>query len=240
MSNDIINFYEVKDKRDKKKTKSDIFKHENPAYENNRMKHPFYCLVSGKGGSGKTNAILNLLSKSPDTYNEVVVFCKMADEPLYMLLQELLKDKVRICTSLDKLNIPEFEKSITGQTLCIFDDVVKESKLNLKKVEMLFMYARKIAKFGCSLIFLSQSFFDVPKFIRVNLMYLILIGKSTSSRDIDLILKEYCLGDINKDELHSIYNDAVKDKLNFFKIDCNAGDVNEKYSKNFNQFYKIE
>ena len=239
MSN-IINFYDIKESRDKKKKNHTNIKYENPAYDVNRMKHPFYCLISGKGGSGKTNMLLNLIKNSPDTYSEVVVFCKMADEPLYSLLQELLPDKLRMFNSLEKLNIPEFEKSITGQTLVIFDDVVKESKILLKKVETLYMYARKIAKFGCSLVFLTQSFYDVPKFIRMNLMYLILIGKSTSSRDINMILKEYCTGDVNKEQLKFMYNNAVKQPLNFFKIDCNAQKINEKFSKNFNEFYKLE
>ena len=61
----------------------------------------------------------------------------------------------------------------------------------------LFIRGRKIGK-GLSLIYLSQSFFKIPKIIRQQFNYLFLL-KLSSGRDLNLILSDFSLGvDRNK------------------------------------------
>ena len=55
-----------------------------------------------------------------------------------------------------------------------------------------------------------------------------------------MIFGDYCNTDVNIDMLLKMYQYATKQNLEFFKIDCNSNDVNEKFSKNFNEFMKIE
>ena len=175
MNNQIINFYDII-KKDNKKNKKETINYENPNYNLNRMKHPFYSLVCGKGGAGKTNFVLNLLARFDDTYEKVIIYCKLNDEPLYEFLKSKLGDDCEIYNNLENLNVEELQKQITGQTLIIFDDMLKEDKTTIKENEKMYMFFRKINKVGCSLIFLSQSYYDAFKDIRLNLMYIILIG----------------------------------------------------------------
>ena len=53
-----------------------------------------------------------------------------------------------------------------------------------------------------------------------------------------LILMDYGLG-IERNELENIFKDATKKKFNFLKIDLDNPNNNEKFSKNWNDFYKV-
>jgi hypothetical protein len=54
-----------------------------------------------------------------------------------------------------------------------------------------------------------------------------------------MIISECSIG-IEKDELLSLYKEATKQKFNFLKINLETGNDNEKFSKNFNDFFTIE
>ena len=73
-------------------------------------------------------------------------------------------------------------------------------------VENYYIRARKL---NCSVIFLSQSYFKIPKNIRGNCSYLVLL-KLSGQRETNLILSEFGLG-ITKEELIKVYEFAIKD-----------------------------
>ena len=86
--------------------------------------------------------------------------------------------------------------------------------------------------------YLSQSFYKIPRLIRLQFNYLIIL-KLGSKRDTEMIISECSIG-IEKDHLLSLYKDATKQKFNFLKINLETGNDNEKFSRNFNDFYRIE
>ena len=68
----------------------------------------------------------------------------------------------------DVINLKNIDES--KQNLLIFDDMIVEK--NFKQVEELFIRARKS---NCSIIFISRSYFAIPKTIRQNTSYFMLM-----------------------------------------------------------------
>ena len=223
-SAELINFYELMPKK-----LQNVY--HNPNFAKIKIKHPFRMLIIGSSGSGKTNCLLNLIYNMPDTFQDITVITKNADEPLYNLLKDKLGDAVNIYEGIE--NIPDldtFDK--TTQHLIVFDDLVNEK--NQKKVSDFYIRARKL---NCSLCYLSQSFYAIPKLIRLNANYIIL-KKIGSLKDINMILRGYQLG-VDAQQLKKIYEYATDKLVNFLLIDTEANEAT-KFRKNFNLIIDVE
>jgi hypothetical protein len=86
-------------------------------------------------------------------------------------------------------------------------------------------------------MFLSQSFYSTPKIIRQNINYCIIL-KLGGTREVNAILREISIG-LTKDELMYMYNDATKEKFNCLIVNLDKSG-NERYRKNFLDYYTIE
>ena len=226
----VINFYELDDVK-----AFDIKKH-NPNFEIHKISVPFRIGIIGASGSGKSNTVLNIVSQFSGTFNRIIIFTKNKVEPLYQFLEAKIphKDELEIFEGLDELNKMNLDKDFKGQTLIIFDDMVLEKDQH--QIEQLFIRGRKLGD-GVSLCYLSQSYFGIPRKIRLQLNYLIL-RKVPSMRDIVSILRE-CSLSINKDQLMKLYNNAVtKSITNFLLIDFNV-DPEMQFRKNFDEILSV-
>ena len=87
-------------------------------------------------------------------------------------------------------------------------------------------------------MYLTQSYYSVPKTIRAQLSYLWVV-KVGQKRDLNLILSDSG-GLVEKKVLAELYQDATREKFNFLKINLNTIDMDKKFSKNFNDFYLLE
>jgi len=119
------------------------------------------------------------------------------------------------------------------QTLIIFDDMVND----LKKHPIISEYFIRDRKRGCSLMFLSQSYYNTPKIIRQNINYCIML-KLGENRDINSILRECSIG-IDKQDLLYMYKEATKDKFDCLIINLDKKG-NERYRKNFLEYFEVE
>jgi hypothetical protein len=228
--NGVTNFYEH---RDMQKL---ITKHHNPHFQEHHISVPFRMAIIGSSGSGKTSCLLNILSKMSDTFGHISVVYK-SSEPLYEFLSNKIGAKnISFYTKLSDLppitDFPNKDK----QNLIIFDDQINLSDREHTVIKEWYVRGRKIGA-GCSLVYISQSFFKIPKIIRGQLGYLILL-KLSSLRDLHLIISDFSLCD--KELLTKVYRDATKDFGNFLKIDLDNPDMNKKFSHNFNEFYELE
>ena len=122
------------------------------------------------------------------------------------------------------------------QILCVFDDVVNYSDKEQGIIKELYVRGRKHGR-GISMCYLSQSFFRIPKIIRLQCNYLILL-KLGSKRDLNLILSDYGLG-VDKDELMAIYKNATQIPFDFLKISTDERDDSKRFSHNWSGFYNI-
>ena len=228
-SNDMVNFYTHKG------MKEFITDYHNPNFESHQIKVPFRISVIAASGSGKTQWLLNLISRMNDTFGHIYV-CYRTAEPLYQFLEKSIgSDKITFFTSLSKFIQPsEIKKDC--QCLVVFDDVVNYSEKEQKIIAEYYIRGRKIGK-GISMAYLSQSFFRIPKIIRLQTNYLILL-KLGSKRDLALILSDYGLG-VDKNELMAIYKDATQIPFDFLKVSTDERLDSKRFSKNWSQFYDI-
>ena len=229
-NNELTNFYALPE------VKKMLVHYHNPHFDETGIDLPCRIFVCGGSGTGKTSWLLNYLQRSNDTFGHIHVVYK-ASETLYEFLEKKIKSKnITFYTSLAKLPQPNDLGRKDQQQLIVFDDQIACSDLQHQIVKEYMLRGRKLGA-GVSTIYLSQSYFKIPKFCRLQATHLILF-KLSSSRDMNMILSECSLG-VDKKELAGIYKDATKKKFSFLKCDCLTADENKKFSHNFTDYYHI-
>jgi ABC-type dipeptide/oligopeptide/nickel transport system ATPase component len=203
----------------------------NPNYAKHKIKLPFRAVIVGSSGSGKTNTLLSLIALMNETFTKIVIVTKNKDEPLYNYLRDKTggdKGMVKIL-EFDKEGIPDINKEFTPEnnSLLVFDDLVNQTEKEQRPIADAFIRARKR---GCSLVYISQSFYGVPKLIRNNLTH-IFLKQVSSMKNLVMIARE-CALDIPKERLIQMYREATKDRMNFIMFDLDAPDE-EKFRNGF-------
>jgi hypothetical protein len=209
-----------------------LLKQHNPNFEIHGIKTPFRMLIIGGSGAGKTQTFLNILHNFGNTFNNIYIITKNKDEPIYNYLEEKLGEKgLQITEGISSApDLDKFDKE--EQSLIVLDDLVLEK--NQKAIEEFFIRARKL---NCSLIYISQSYYAVPRIIRQNLTYLV-IKRLNTLKDLFRILQEYSLG-VDKAQIKQIYDSATKsNKQDFLLVDLEEAPEN-RFRKNFNEIFDI-
>ena len=142
--------------------------------------HPYRILILGGSRSGKTNTLLNLTNNQSDI-DKIYLYAKDLYEDKYQFLIKKRENiglkhfndpKSFIEYSNDMRdvykNINHYNPNKENKILIIFDnmiaDMINNKKLNLI-VTKLFIRRRKL---NISLVFIMQSYFKVPKDVRLN------------------------------------------------------------------------
>lgn len=219
----------------KRDVKKHVMKYHNPHFEKVRIKHPFRMLIVGGSGSGKTTVALEVIKQMSDTFDFLILCVKSAHEPLYQYLINKLHGMIAVFEEGKLPSLDEVKKlADKNQTLVIFDDLVLMK--DQKPIEELFIRGRKIGG-GISMMYLTQSFYRVPKTIRVNCNYIIL-KKLSSNRDLKMILREYDLG-VKNDTLMEMYKIATAQQLDFLMIRIDEPHDSEyKFTMNFDGIFQ--
>jgi hypothetical protein len=118
--------------------------------------------------------------------------------------------------------------------LVVWDDLVLAKSLDA--VANYYMRARKK---NTSVIFLSQSYYDIPTFIRKNSNYLVILDLGGSKREITAIMNEWS-GDLDKDELRAVYKDATSEHMRPLIIAGGKVERNKKYRKGWLDYYNLD
>ena len=90
-----LNVYIMENYYKNKDVKKYCNKADNPNYDLHHFETPFRSLVVAPSGSGKSNFITNLIAlfcKNKGTFDNIYIFCKSVDEPLYKYLGKNPKD----------------------------------------------------------------------------------------------------------------------------------------------------
>ena len=142
--------------------------------------HPYRILIIGGSESGETNALLNLINNQPDI-DKIYLYAKDRYEQKYQYLinkhekvgLNLFNDpKAFMEYSNDTQdvhkNIEDYNPIKKRKILIVFDDMIADminnNKLNPIVTE-LFIRCRKL---NISIVFITQSYFKVPKDVRLN------------------------------------------------------------------------
>ena len=129
----------------------------------------FRMLICGSSGCGKTNLLYHMLIKPLLYYDEIHLYAKNLEQEKYQNLMNKMNEISKemgydIMTVSNDRKIPindlDYEDN---QKIIIFDDYVCEK--NQRQIVDYFIQGRHK---NCSVIYLSQSFYKVPKDIRMN------------------------------------------------------------------------
>jgi len=211
-----------------------------PSIEYDRMEHyklkmPANWLLTGMTGAGKTNILWNII-RNFNCFQRYYLYARDLEEPFYQWLADVwekiakkVKHPVATLGSDLKNVIPVDDLDKGWSNLTIFDDMIAENKKDLMICREYFIRCRKRL---CSGVFISQSYFDTPKAIRVNTQYFVFM-KVEMKRDLRLILSEFSLG-VTVDQLFFLYKYATRDGMpNFLLVDILSTDDNLRFRRNF-------
>ena len=137
--------------------------------------HPYRILIIGGSGSGKTNTLLNLINEQNDI-DKVYLYARDLNEPKYKIL---IKEReytgikhlndlnafIECSNTMDHVyeNIHDHNSNRKRKILIIFGDMIADIMTNNKFqsiIKELFIRSRKL---NISLVFITQSYFSVPK-----------------------------------------------------------------------------
>jgi ABC-type lipoprotein export system ATPase subunit len=225
---ELVNIYE------EEAIKPFLLKSHNPNYELHYIEVPFRMLIIGSSGSGKTLTLYNLLRAFSGTFQNIHIIAKSIDEPIYKYIEDRFKKinehpkaktkfNVNVLEGMNSLpNLDTFNKE--EQSLVVLDDLVLEK--NQAKIEEYYIRCRKL---NVSVIYISQSYYFIPKIIRQNVSYII-IKQVSSSRNLKLITNEYSLG-LESKQLKKVYDFCTQKKSDFMLIDVDHKDM--RFRKGF-------
>lgn len=210
-----------------------LLQSDNPNKHLHGMNLPFRACVVAPSGSGKTSWLLSLIhafSQGKGTFADITIITRNKDEPLYTFLQSkcesiVIKEGLENLPRLDKFNKNE------NHLVCL-DDLVLEK--DLTSVSNYYVRCRKL---NVSVCFLSQSYYRIPKIIRSNCNYLVIL-KMSGQRDISMILSEFGLG-VSKEKLIDIYQYATAEKFNALLVDLEA-EPEKRFRRGFLEIIPIE
>ena len=186
-------------------------------------------LIKGGSGSGKTNALLNLINNQPDI-DKIYLHAKDLYETKYQYLinkrekvgldhfddpkafMEYSNDMQDVCKNIDDYNPIKKHK-----VLIVFDDLIADM-INNKKlnpiVTELFIRGRKL---NISIVFITQSYFKVLKDIRVNSTHFFIM-KISNKRELQQIALNHS-SDIDFKDFMKIYKKCTAKPYSFLVND---------------------
>ena len=164
-------------------------------------------------GSGKTNLLLNLIENQPDI-DKIYLYAKDPYESKYQYLinkregvgiNHFNDPKAFIEYSNDMhdvyKNIDDYNPDKENKILIVFDDMITDMIHNKKLNSIVTELVIRGRKLNISLVFITQSYFDVPKDVRLNTSQFF-IAKIPNKREINRIAQS---SDINSKDFINIY-----------------------------------
>ena len=149
-------------------TNSDNYTNENETehYSNEPYipDRPYRIHIAGDSGSGKTNALLNLINNQLDI-DKIYIYAKDPYEAKY---QYLINNREKV-----GLNHYDYFRAFIEYLSYMQEiaDMINNKKLNPIVTE-LFVKGRKL---NISIVFITQSYFKVPKDVRINSIHIFIM-----------------------------------------------------------------
>ena len=188
--------------------------------------HPYKILIIGGSRSGKTNALLNLIKNQPDI-DKIYLYAKDPHEAKYQFLinkresiglKHFNDPKAFIDCSNDMQdvykNFNEYNQDKECNILIVFDDMIADM-INNKKlysiVTDLFIRGRKL---NISLDFITQAYFNVPKYVRLNFTHFFIM-KIPNKRELQQTVLNHS-SDINSKDFIKIYKKCTANHILFW------------------------
>ena len=189
-------------------------------------------MIIGGPGSGKTNTLLNLI-KEPNDINNIYLYAKDLSQPKYEFLIKKYENAgvkhfndpnafIQCSNTMDDVyeNIDDYNSSRKRKILIVFDDMIADIMTNKKFqaiIKELFIRCRKL---NISLVFITQSYFSVPKDVRLNSTHH-LIMKINPRKELQNIAINHS-ADIDCKDFLKIYRECRREPYSFLTIDTTS------------------
>ena len=126
-------------------------------------------------------------------------------------------------------NIEDYRKIRKRKVSIVFDDMISHVMSDKQAQQVLKDLFTRCRKLNISLCFLTQSYFSVPKDVRLNCTHYI-IFKLNNKRELQNIAINYS-ADIDYKDFVNIYRKCTENPYNFLSIDTTVN----KVFKNFDE-----
>ena len=153
---------------------------ENNKEPNEKWYHPYRILIIGGPGTGKTSMLFNLINEQNDI-NKMYLYWKDLSESKYNFLIKKLKKRRNKAFKWSKLiywvfqsdgcrlwNTDDYNPNRKRKTLIVFDVVIADMMTNKKFQAIIKELFIRCKKLNILLVFITQSYFSVPKDVRLN------------------------------------------------------------------------
>ena len=194
--------------------------------------HPYRIIIIGGSGSGKTNTLLNLIKEQDyhDVIDKIYLYARDLNEPKYQFLIKKREDAgikdvnnpnaFIVCpNTMDDVygDIDNYNPKRNKKVLIVFDDMIADIIANKRFqaiIKKLFIRCRKL---NISLEFISQSYFSLPKDVRLNSTHYFMM-KTNSKRELQNIAINHS-SNIDYQDFMKIYRECKREPYNFLTID---------------------
>ena len=159
--------------------------------------HPCRIIIIGGSESGKTNALINLINEQNDI-DKMYLYVRDLSQPKYEYLIKKREDAgikhlnnpnafIEYLNTMDDVyeNINDYNP-IRKKKLIVFDVMVADIMSNKKLQAIIEELLIRCIKLNISLVFITQSYFSVPKDVRLNTMHYFIM-KINSNRELQNI-----------------------------------------------------
>ena len=206
-------------------------------WKKTHMFNKCHTLCLGGTGSGKSNALINYISRSSGEFYKIIV-CSFSttDEPLYNMLEET--GKIELINDIDEVpDLEEFDnKDKNKPKLIVFDDFLNVEKKKMKKI---YKYLVSSRKFGFSVWLMSQDYTSVPKILVRNINYFILF-KINDNISLNNIIRNHNIADVDSSIIKSACSLCTQTFGEFFMIDMKTNNLDERFRHNFLHFLDLK
>ena len=173
--------------------------------------------------------MINFINEQNDI-DKIYLYAKDSSEPKYECLIKKRKDLgikhfndpnafTECSNTMDDVyeDINDYNRSRKRKILIVFDDMIADIMTNKRFqaiIKELFIRCRKL---NISLVFITQSYFSVPKDVRLNSTHY-LIMKINNKKELQNIAINHS-ADIDYQDFKKIYRECTKEPFNFLTID---------------------
>ena len=159
---------------------------------NDFLTEDFRMLITGRSGCGKTNTLMNILREPLVPYDKIYLYSRNNQQNKIqdlLKLMEMVSQKVGydvLVTRKEDDIMETTEYPNDNRKVVVFDDLMNAPQAVQNKIASHFTDGRH---HKISPIYLSQSYYDVPKKLRLNCSHMILYPPDNKNH-LDLIAKE--------------------------------------------------
>ena len=206
--------------------------------------HPFRMYVVGASGSGKSNFILNLLTREnmyKDYFDSIIVISPTAAhlDPNYKVLglpetnffapDEKVLERVM---EIQEKQVEDGGKTNSSKTLILLDDIISYKQFCNSSI--LLKFAVMSRHWNISMVVLSQAYHRIAKSIRLQMSCIIYF--KGSNKELEVMTEDFGAPGTTKKQFMQLIQEATNERYSFFFIDLHRPIEKGRYRQNLTEF----